>query len=251
MSIMSGKEVRMRRIFKEDGKAVISALDMGLFSGVVQGLEDVRAITKTVVDAGADAIIVSPGWARATADIYGGKCGLIVRITGGVTKYTKNSLNHTQICSVEEAVALGADAVMNMVFVGDESNPAEHEQLTLMKDLSWECHKYGMVLFPELLHTNWADQADPDWASACVRAGFEYGADAIKVLCPSRDFDKIVESCPVPVVMAGGPKGADILEVVRGSIAAGGKGCAIGRNVYGSDDPAAVIKMLRETVHGA
>lgn len=250
MSIMSGKTIRMNRIFKEDGKAVISALDMGMFSGVVQGLEDVRAITKTVVDAGADAIIVSPGWARATADIYGGKCGLIVRVTGGVTKYTKNALNHTLTCSVEEAVALGADAVMNMVFVGDESNPAEHEQLTLMKDLSWECHKYGMVLFPELLHTNWADQSDPDWISACVRAGFEYGADAIKVLCPSSGFDKIVESCPVPVVMAGGPKGADILEVVRGSVAAGGSGCAIGRNVYQSEDPAAMIKALRKIVHG-
>ena len=250
MSVMSGKQIRMSRIFKEDGKAVISALDMGMFNGVVKGLEDVRAITKKVVDAGADAIIVSPGWARATADIYGGKCGLIVRVTGGVTKYTKNALNHTLICSVEEAVALGADAIMNMVFVGDESNPAEHEQLTLMKELSWECHKYGMPLFPELLHTNWADQADPDWASACVRAGFEYGADAIKVLCPSRDFDKIVAECPVPVVMAGGPKGADILEVVRGSVAAGGKGCAIGRNVYQSDDPAAVIKALRQIVHG-
>ena len=223
MSIMSGKTIRMNRIFKEDGKAVISALDMGMFSGVVKGLEDVRAITKTVVDAGADAIIVSPGWARATADIFGGKCGLIIRCTGGVTKYSTNALNHTLTCSVEEAVALGADAIMNMVFVGEESNPAEHEQLTLMKDLSWECHKYGMVLFPELLHCNWADQGDPDWISACVRAGFEYGADAIKVLCPSKDFDKIVAQCPVPVVMAGGPKGADILDVVRGSIAAGGK----------------------------
>ena len=247
---MSGKEVRMRRIFKDDGKTVISALDMGLFAGTVQGLEDVRAITKTVVDAGADAIIVSPGWAKATADIYGGKCGLIIRVTGGITRYTKNALNHTLTCSVEVAVALGADAIMNMVFVGDESNPAEHEQLTVMKELSWECHKYGMVLFPELLHTNWADQHDPEWIDACARAGFEYGADAVKVLCSSKDFDKVVKACPVPVVMAGGPKGSDILEVVRGSVAAGGKGCAIGRNVYQSDDPAAQIKALRKIVHG-
>ncbi|MBQ8851320.1 MAG: hypothetical protein IJZ66_02605, partial [Oscillibacter sp.] len=131
MSRMSGKEIRMRRIFKDDGKTVISALDMGMFSGTVPGLEDVRAITKTVVDAGADAIICGPGWAKATADIYGGKGGLILRITGGVTRHTKDSLNHTLTTTVEEAVALGADAVMNMVFVGDESNPHEHEQLTL------------------------------------------------------------------------------------------------------------------------
>lgn len=250
MSIMSGKEIRMRRIFKDDGKAVISALDMGMFSGTVPGLEDVRAITKTVVDAGADAIICGPGWAKATADIFGGKCGLILRVTGGVTRYSKNSLNHTLTTTVEEAVALGADAIMNMVFVGDESNPAEHEQLTVMKELSWACHKYGMPLIPELLHTNWEDQNDPQWIDACARAGFEYGADAVKILYAHDDFDKVVKACPVPVIMAGGPKSRSLQDMVAEVIAAGGKGCAIGRNVYGSEDPAAVIKMLRKTVHG-
>lgn len=250
MSTMSGKEIRMRRIFRRDGKTVISALDMGMNSGTVPGLEDVRAITQTVVDAGADAIICGPGWARATADIFGGRCGLILRVTGGVTRYSQNYLHHTLTTTVEEAVALGADAVMNMIFVGDEQNPAEHEQLTLMKELSWQCHKYGMVLFPELLHTNWDDQHDPDWIDACARAGFEYGADAVKVLCARSDFDRVVRACPVPVVMAGGPKGADIEQVVRGAVADGAKGCAVGRNVYQSEDPAAVIRALRRAVHG-
>ena len=250
MNIATGKEVRMRRIFKEDGKTVISALDMGLFNGTVPGLEDVRAITKAVVDAGADAIICGPGWARATADIYGGKCGLILRITGGVTKYSQNALNHTLAVSVEEAVALGADAVMTMVFVGEESNPAEHEQMTLLKDVRWECHKYGMPFFPELLHCNWEDQSDVDWIDACARAGFEYGADAVKVLCSSKDYDKVVAHCPVPVVMAGGPKSASLEEIVQYAIDCGAKGCAIGRNVYGSDDPGARIKALRKIVHG-
>ena len=250
MNIATGKEVRMRRIFKEDGKTVISALDMGLFNATVPGLEDVRAITKAVVDAGADAIICGPGWAKATADIYGGKCALILRVTGGVTKYSKNALNHTLCCSVEEAVALGADAVMNMIFVGEEYNASEHEQITLMKELRWECHKYGMPLFPELLHTNWEDQSNPDWIDACARAGFEYGADAVKVLCSSTDFDKVVKAVPVPVVMAGGPKTGSLEDIVKYSVECGGKGCAIGRNVYGSEDPAGRIKALRAIVHG-
>lgn len=249
MSVMSGKEIRMKRIFKEDGKAVISALDFGMFSGTVPGLEDIRAITKTVVDAGADAIICGPGWAKATADIYGGKCGLILRVTGGVTPFSADPLAHTLTTTVEEAVALGADAIMNMVFVGDANN--EHQQLTVMKELSWECHKYGMPLIPELLNTNWEDQNDPKWIDACMRAGFEYGADAVKILYAHDDFAKIIKTCPVPVIMAGGPKSASLQAMVRETIEAGGKGCAIGRNVYGSDDPAAVIKMLRETVHGA
>lgn len=250
MSVMSGKEIRMRRIFKEDGKAVISALDMGLFSGTTPGLEDVRAITKAVVDAGADAIICGPGWAQATADIYGGKCGLILRITGGVTKYSANPLTHKLAVSVEEAVAMGADAVMTMCFVGGESNPAEQEQIQLMKEVRWECHKYGMPFIPEYLHCNWEDQGDADWIDACARAGFEYGADAVKILCSSKDFDKVVAHCPVPVVMAGGPKSASLEDTLQYAIDCGAKGCAIGRNVYGSDDPAARIKVLRKIVHG-
>lgn len=250
MNTMSGKEIRMRRIFQDDGRTVISALDMGMFSGTVSGLEDVRAITKKVVEAGADAIICGPGWARAAADIYGGKCGLILRVTGGVTRYSQKALNHTLTTSVEEAMALGADAVMNMVFVGDEYNPAEREQLAIMKELSWRCHEYGIVLFPELLHTNWEDQNDPDWIDACARAGFEYGADAVKVLASSRDFDRIVRACPIPVIMAGGPKDASILDVVRDRLSAGGRGCAAGRNIYQSEDPAAQIRALRQIVHG-
>ena len=106
MSIMSGKEIRKRRIFKDDGRTVISALDMGMFNGTVPGLEDVRAITQTVVDAGVDAIIVGPGWAKATADIFGGKCGLILRVTGGVTPFSADPLAHSLTTTVEEAIAL-------------------------------------------------------------------------------------------------------------------------------------------------
>ncbi|MBQ8851381.1 MAG: hypothetical protein IJZ66_02935 [Oscillibacter sp.] len=71
-----------------------------------------------------------------------------------------------------------------------------------------------------------------------------------KVLYAHDDFEKIVKACPVPVVMAGGPKSRSLQEMVAEVIQAGGRGCAIGRNVYGSEDPAAVIKMLRKTVHG-
>ena len=119
-----------------------------------------------------------------------------------------------------------------------------------MKELRWECHKYGMPFFPELLHCNWADQSDVDWIDACARAGFEYGADAVKVLCSSKDFDKVVAHCPVPVVMAGGPKSASLEDTLQYAIDCGAAGCAIGRNVYGSDDPAGRIKALRKIVHG-
>ncbi len=244
---MTGKQIRMKRIFKEDGKCVISALDMGMFNGTVSGLENPRAITKIVVDAGADAIIVGPGWAKATWDLYANKAALILRVTGGVSRFSSDPGCHTLTTTVEEAVALGADAVMNMVFIGDPVN--EHRQLEQMKELSLECHKYGMVLFTELLHANYDDQSDPEWIDACMRAGFEYGADAVKILYSRENYDKIIRTCPVPVVMAGGPKSADLYELVQNTIDAGGAGCAIGRNVYGSANPAEAIQKLVQIVH--
>ena len=76
---MSGKAIRLKRIFKDDGKTVISALDFGGFMGPVPGLEVPRDIVGKVVAGGADAIIVNPGFAREAADVYGGKVGLIMR----------------------------------------------------------------------------------------------------------------------------------------------------------------------------
>ena len=91
---------------------------------------------------------------------------------------------------------------------------------------------------------------ETDYAVELTKAACEYGADAVKVLCSAKDFDKVVAHCPVPVVMAGGPKSANLEDVVKYSIDCGAKGCAIGRNVYGSDDPAGRIKALRKIVHG-
>jgi class I fructose-bisphosphate aldolase/fructose-bisphosphate aldolase/2-amino-3,7-dideoxy-D-threo-hept-6-ulosonate synthase len=243
---MTGKNIRMRRIFKEDGKSVITALDFGAFFGSVHGLENPRKIVKEVVDGGADALIMTAGFARSTHDLFAGKAALILRVTGGTSKFGKRGMDHRMITTVQEAVALGADAIMNMIFVGSEH---ENEMFENMKDLSAECRKYGIVLFTELLPANFDQQFDRDWIDSCVRLGFEYGADAVKTYYPSEGYKEIIENCPIPVVMAGGPKNANMFDNVRNAISAGAAGVAIGRNIYESENPKTTVEELVRLVH--
>ncbi len=244
---MTGKNIRMKRIYKDDGKAVISALDYAMYYGTVPGLENARNIVTKVVQGGADALIMSPGFAKATWDLYAGKAGLILRVTGGASKFSGQPLRHSLTTSVEEAVALGADAVMNMVFVGAEH---EHDMLVAMKELSWECHKYGMVLFTELLPTNFEDICAPEWIDSCIRLGYEYGADAVKTYIARENYADMVSNCPVPVVMAGGPKTADPFDMVREAMKANAAGVAIGRNIYGTENPEETVRKIAAIVHG-
>lgn len=244
---MTGKQIRMRRIFKNDGKSVIAALDFGLFQGTVKGLENAREAVQKVVDGGADAIIMSPGFAKATWDIYAGKAALILRVTAGRSKFNTAKNGHILITSVEEAVALGADAIMNMVFIGADE---EQEMFELMKELSEKCMRYGIVLFTELLPANFDDPFNPDWIDSCIRLGFEHGADAVKTYYASENYESMVRNCPVPVVMAGGPKTSDFYEMVENAIRSGAAGVAIGRNVYGSENPQETVSKLVSIVHG-
>jgi hypothetical protein len=145
---MIGKNIRLKHIFKDDNRAVVSALDFGAFTGTVKGLDKPRDIVQKVVSGGADALIMTPGFARAVWDIFAGKAGLILRVTGGCSKFNDDSSGHILTTSVREACLLGADAVCNMIFVGSSH---EREMFQSMQVLSEECYKYGLVLFTELL----------------------------------------------------------------------------------------------------
>lgn len=244
---MIGKKIRLKHIFKDDNKAVISALDFGAFAGTVKGLDKPRDIVQKVVDGGADAIIMNPGFAKATWDIFGDKAGLILRVTGGCSKFNTSSSLHTLTTSVREACILGADAVCNMVFVGDKH---EQEMFETMQVLSEECYKYGLVLFTELLPSNFEKSYDYEWIDSCVRLGFEYGADVIKTYYSNDNYEEIVRNCPVPVVMAGGAKDKSIYTIIENAMDKGASGVAIGRNIFQSEDPKLTVGEIVKLVHG-
>ncbi len=243
---MTGVDVRLRRIFR-DGKAVVCPLDFGGFMGPVQGIDDPPKIVGEVVAGGADAILVNPGVARSEWQSYAGRAGLIVRITGGSTRFSPNPAFHTLVCSVEEACAIGADAVCVMVLVGSEQ---EQEMFEIMGDVVSDAHGLGIPVLAEVIPADPAHNFDPEWISVCARVGYELGADFIKTYFTSEGFAHIVRACRAPIIIAGGPKVADPNTVVRQAMQCGAAGIAFGRNVFQSADPRAKVRELSAIVHG-
>ncbi|MEA4884729.1 MAG: fructose-bisphosphate aldolase [Clostridia bacterium] len=243
---MTGVDVRLRRIFR-DGKAVICPLDYGGFMGPVAGIEDPASAVGKVVAGGADAILVNPGLAKSEWNAYAGKTGLIVRVTGGATKYSPNPGFHTLVCSVSEACAIGADAVCVMVLVGSEQ---EQEMFEIMGDVVSDAHALGIPVLAEVIPCDPDHNFDPEWISVCARVGYELGADVIKTYFTPEGFADIIRACRVPLVIAGGPKVEDPDIVVARAMACGAAGIAFGRNVFQAPNPEAKVRELRQIVHG-
>lgn len=244
---MSGKFLRMKRIFKEDGKAVIVALDHGQFQGPIEGIRDINKIIKDVVAGKPDAIIVNPGVLENCYGMIAGKTSVILRITGASTNYSSSFDYHRVIRSVESAVSLGADAVMVMGFIG---GGGENPSLEIISKISESCACFGIPLFAEMLPQPIDHFTDPEYIALGARAAFELGADCLKVYYTSKEtFSSITECVPIPVVIAGGPKGTDLFETANDAIEAGAAGVAFGRNVFQADSPLVYVENLVKTVH--
>ncbi|MEA3238558.1 MAG: fructose-bisphosphate aldolase [Candidatus Bipolaricaulota bacterium] len=244
---MSGKEIRLRRIFRTDGRAVVVALDHGQFKHEAKGLDDIEWIIKRVVDGGADAIILNPGPAKQFASVYAGRSALILRLTGASTEHNPNFDYHRQIATVEQAVALGADAVLVMGFIGGSG---EAHSLELLAKIAGDCSRYGMPLIAEMLPVEPDRFNNTKWIRCATRVGYELGADCIKAYFTGESaYKAVIESCPVPILIAGGPKVAEPQDMVRQALGLGAAGVAFGRNVFESDNPTGVIERLVSLVH--
>lgn len=245
---MTGTEVRLQRLFREDDRAVVVALDHAQFQGVLPGLQSMRNIVNDVVTGGADGLILNPGAARDCADIYAGRCALIVRVTGASTSVNPSFDYHRQICSIEQAVSLGADAVIAMGFVG---NDGEAASLTLLSEIAEACHLFGVPLIAEMLPAADDKFQDASWIGLAARVGYELGADVIKAYTTGTDADvQLISGCLLPFLAAGGPKSANSSEIASQAVAHGAAGVAFGRNVFAADDPQQVVRDLVKAVHG-
>ena len=156
--------------------------------------------------------------------------------------------------SVEEAVRLGADAVSIHVNIGANT---EADMLAKMGMVSRACREWGMPLLA-MMYTRGAkikNEYDVKVVKHGARVGAELGADIVKVNYTGspQSFREVVEGCPVPVVIAGGEKmetDREILDMVKGSIKAGGAGVSIGRNVFQHKNPEIIVRKISEIVHG-
>lgn len=245
----SGKIRRLGRIFRDDGKTVVVPMDHGVSAGAIEGLADIGKTVNRVAKGGADAVLVHAGVAKTVDTTH---LGLILHLSGA-TRLTNNPNWKTQLCSVKEAVRLGADAVSVQINVG-----SEHEQNMLenFSRILEECDDYSMPLLAMMYPRGpkIQDEHSHEVVSHAVRLGYELGADIVQTNYTGdvESFRDVVNSVRVPVVVAGGPKVDNVSECLRTvyeSIKAGAAGVSIGRNVFQHQDPSIMTQALAEIVH--
>ena len=178
--------------------------------------------------------------------------GLIVHLSGS-TALAPEPNAKTLVCTVEEALKLGADAVSVHVNIG---NGHERNMLADLGKVSLKAAEWGMPLMAMIYPRGEKikDEYDPNAVKHAARLGAELGADIVKVSYTGspESFSKVIEGCHVPVVIAGGPKmdsDRAIFEMVKGAIEAGAAGTSIGRNVFQHDNPAKILGALHLIVH--
>jgi fructose-bisphosphate aldolase/2-amino-3,7-dideoxy-D-threo-hept-6-ulosonate synthase len=248
-----GKKIRIERIMdRESRNMVIIPMDHGISIGPIKGLVNLVDMVSKVAEGGANAVLLQKGMAKHGHRGYGRDIGLIIHMSAS-TSLGPDPNDKVQVCTVEEAIKMGADAVSVHINIGSET---EAKQLKKLGAVAEQCDFWGMPLIAMMYPRgkNIKDQNAPDVVAHAARAGAELGADIIKTNYTGdpETFKKVVEGCPVPVVMAGGPKAEtdeDFLRMIRGAMDAGGRGVAIGRNVFMHEDPTKMTRAITLIVH--
>jgi len=248
-----GKQIRTERIINRNtGRTVIVPMDHGISVGPIKGLTNVKDAIHVVSEGGANAIVEHKGLVGAGHRRKGKDIGLIIHLSAS-TSLSPHPNAKTLVCSVEEAIKLGADAVSIHVNIG---NGGEKEMLHDFGRVSYEARTWGMPLLAMVYPRGEKikNEYDVEVIKHAARVGDEMGADIVKVSYTgsAESFKEVVAGCSVPVVIAGGPKmdsDRDILEMVKGSIEAGGAGASIGRNVFQHRDPQRMVAAICAIVH--
>lgn len=238
---MTGIEKRMARLLANNGKLFVAAFDHPQIYGTMQGLENTPALVHGLRKSKVDGFILNPGMVNHINAKDFEKKVLILRASVGGTMIGKvYSDIHQSISSAQQAAQLGADAALVMFVLGGSHD--KESQLELAR-VCEEYHQYGIPVIAEVLCDDYTKNNDTDFIASGARIAAELGADMIKAFY-CKDFEKVTSNCPVPVILAGGPKEADILDVVREVTSKGAKGLAFGRNIFQAEDPEKMIADL-------
>jgi class I fructose-bisphosphate aldolase len=246
--------VRNVPLLASDGRALIVAMDHARTHGAMEGLEDPGAVIEASVDGGADAVMTTFGVAKRYGERLAGRIPTIIRLDGGPSPYREDWLAYTEwslLHSVEDALLLGADGVVLMAFVGI---PVELETYRIVSRVAGECLRANLPLVVEALPCpgeRIPDPKAPEAMASAARIAFEHGADLVKSYY-TENFREVTDNCPVPVLIAGGPKmetTEETLQVVSEATRAGAAGVVFGRNIWQSGDTRGMIHALNSVIH--
>ncbi|MDO9632836.1 MAG: 2-amino-3,7-dideoxy-D-threo-hept-6-ulosonate synthase, partial [Humidesulfovibrio sp.] len=244
---------RLERIFNRNTKrTIIVPMDHGTTVGPIAGIVDMREAVGAVVEGGANAVLMHKGLVRCGHRTQGKDIGLIVHLSASTTLSPFPNAK-TLVGTVEDAIRLGADAVSVHINLGDES---EAKMLTDFGQVTSTAQSWGIPVLAMVYARGpkVKSEFDPEIVAHCARVGVELGADVVKVPYTGDvdTFGHVVDSCCVPVVIAGGPKldsTKAFLQMVHDSILAGGSGLSVGRNVFQHKNPALLTQALAKVVH--
>ena len=243
-----GIKNRLSKLIQPDGHCFFMPIDHGYFQGPTRCLERPGDTIKPLFPY-YDALFVTRGVLRSCIDPANSK-PIILRVSGGTSMVGKDLANESITTSIQEIIRLNVTAVGVSIFVGSDY---ERQTLDNLAKLINECEGCGIPVMAVTAVGKELDKRDARYLGLACRIAAELGARVVKTYWCEKDFDKVVKGCPVPVVIAGGPKCKTELEVfkfVHDGMQNGSIGINLGRNVWQNANPVAIAKSLQVIVHG-
>ena len=241
-----GMKNRISKIINpKDGHTVMLAVDHGYFMGPTTGLENIKTMTDPLIKY-ADTLMLTRGALRNYIDPET-KIPIVLRVSGGTSILNENNLLHEGIIvDIEDAIRLNVSGVAFSILVGQSFERDTILGLTKYID---ECERYGIPVLAVTAVGKGLGK-DAKYLSLASRMAAELGAHIVKTYY-CKDFEKVVETCPVPIVIAGGKKipEQEALQMAYDALQAGAIGVDMGRNVFQSSDPVGMIKAVNAIVH--
>jgi DhnA family fructose-bisphosphate aldolase class Ia len=253
-----GKQIRTKRLILEGSHSCfICALDHGMTSPkFLDGLKNTRDIARQAIAGGANVLMLSRGFAKRCLGEFEPSTSLALMLTASTACYSQGAMI-TSIGSVEEALRLGADAVVVYTALAGDN---EDWMISYLSEVGEACETSGMPLiaeaeWPNAYQTleNFTTELGPEYLKRNARLCVEMGADIVKVNWSgdAKSFGEIVEACDAPVVIAGGTVTSDeeLLHRFEAARSVGAIGCSVGRNIFQHDNPEAIARAISRIFH--
>ena len=242
-----GMKNRLSRLIQPDGKCFFLPIDHGYFQGPTSCLERPGETIKPLLRY-CDALFVTRGVVRAAVD-PAIKKPIILRVSGGTSMVGGNLANEVITTAIDDVIRINATAVGISIFVGSEY---EKQTLNNLSSLVNECEKYGIPVMAVTAVGKELEKRGSRYLALACRIAAELGAKVVKTYWCADDFDKVTNGCPVPVVMAGGPKcetDKEVLEFVHDGMQKGAIGLNLGRNVWQNPNAVPMMRALQAIIH--
>jgi len=242
-----GMKNRLSRLIGPDGRCQFLPIDHGYFQGPTRCLERPAETIRDLIPY-ADGLFVTRGVLRAAIDPHI-KTPIILRVSGGTSVVGEDLANEIITTSVDEMIRLNVAAVGVSIFVGSDYERESLENLSLLVD---DCEDYGIPVMAVTAVGKELEKRTARYLALSCRIAAELGAKIVKTYYCDEGFEKVTDGCPVPVVIAGGPKcetELEVFEFVYDGIQKGAIGVNLGRNVWQSPHPVAVMRALNGVIH--